>query len=471
MAKASQIDPVAQTESGEQPYPSTFYAWYCVFILFGIYINSFLDRQILSLLVPVIQADMGFSDTQMGFLGGPAFAIFYIVAGIPIGWLADRMSRRWLVGIGQFFWSLASVGFGLSQNFFQMASARIGVGVGEATLSPSAYSLIADLFPPRRLAFALSVYGMGISVGGGLAYLVGGVALNALGISTDPTVEMGTVVLPLVGEVKVWQTVFFVIALPTIPLTAMLLTFREPLRRGVRMVRRAGGKLRAQGLPVPEVARYMRANAGTITMHNVGFACLAFSGYGAAFWNPALFSRIYGWELSEFGIAVGWVSVLVGPLGILSAGWLSDRLLARGYVDAKIRVGLITSVIWIPFGVLYPLMPDGNTAFLLLIPATFFGSTYWGIAPAAIQEMMPNQMRGQASAVYLFIVNLVGLTLGPQILAILTDYVFQDQMKVHYSLVSVGLVAHLVAGILLFLCLSRYRESRAYLERWQARQS
>ncbi len=460
-----------RTEPGEPSYPSSFYAWYCVIVLFGIYINSFLDRQILSLLVPVIQADMGFSDTQMGFLGGPAFAIFYIVAGIPIGWLADRMSRRWLVGIGQFFWSMASVGFGLSQNFFQMAWARIGVGVGEATLSPSAYSLIADLFPPRRLAFALSVYGMGISVGGGLAYLVGGVALNALGISTDPGVEMGSVTLPLVGEVKVWQTVFFVIALPTLPLTALLVTFREPLRRGVRMVRRADGKLRPQTVPLPEVVRYMRANASTIAMHNVGFACLAFSGYGAAFWNPALFSRIYGWELSEFGIAVGWVSILAGPLGILSAGWISDWLLARGYVDAKIRVGLIACVIWIPFGVLYPLMPDGDTAFLLLIPATFFGATFWGIAPAAVQEMMPNQMRGQASALYLFIVNLVGLTLGPQILAILTDYVFQDQMKVHYSLVSVGLVAHLAAAVLLFLCLRRYRESRAYLERWQARQS
>lgn len=421
--------------------------------------------------MPVIQSDMGFSDTQMGFLGGPAFAIFYIIAGFPIGWLADRMSRRWLVGIGQFFWSLASIGFGLSQNFFQMAAARIGVGVGEASLSPSAYSIIADLFPPRRLGFALSVYGMGISVGGGLAYLVGGLALEALGITTDPTVEMGTRILPLVGEVKNWQTVFFVIALPTIPLTALLLTFREPVRHGVRTVTRADGSHAVQAVPLRTVLQYMRSNSGTIAMHNVGFACLSFSGYGATFWNPALFSRVYGWELSEFGISVGWVYILVGPLGILSAGWFADWLSERGHGDAKIRLALITSIVWIPFGVLYPIMPDGDSAFLMLIPATFFGSTYWGIAPAAIQEIMPNQMRGQASAVYLFVVNLVGLTLGPQVLALLTDYVFKDPMKVHYSLVSVGLVAHLIAAVLLFLCLRRYRESRAYLEQWQAKQS
>ena len=156
-------DPVTAAEpERESVYPSSAYAWYCVFILMGIYLNSFLDRQILGLLVDPIKADMGISDTQMGFLMGPSFAIFYIIAGLPLGWLADRMSRRLLIAIGQFFWSIASVGFGMGRSYTQLIAARVGVGVGEATLSPSAYSLIADLFPPKRLALALSVYGMGI---------------------------------------------------------------------------------------------------------------------------------------------------------------------------------------------------------------------------------------------------------------------------------------------------------------------
>ncbi len=463
-----QASPSGQVGGQEEPYPSNFYAWYCVIVLFGIYLNSFLDRQILGLLVEPIKADMGLSDTAMGFLGGPAFAIFYIIGGLPIGWLADRMSRRLLVGIGQLFWSLASIGFGLGRNFGQLAAARIGVGVGEASLSPSAYSLIADLFPPQRLAFALSVYGMGISVGGSLAYLLGGYALEAMGVNTADPSQTATVILPLVGERKAWQVVFFVIALPTLPLTLLLLTMREPRRRGVVMVRGSDGRLRPRQVSFRDFFVYIRANLGTVSCHNVGFACLAFSGYGAAFWNPALFSRIYGWDLAFFGKAVGMAGLVLGPLGILFGGWLADRLLERGYVDAKIRVGLIASLVWLPFSLLYPLMPSGSLAFALLLPAIFIGSMYWGIAPAAVQEMMPNQMRGRASAVYLFIVNLVGLAFGPQILALLTDYVFADESKVHYSLVVVGGFAHLAAGILLSLCLRRFRASVSYLERWQS---
>lgn len=456
----------AEVAAGDAPPASSFYAWYCVFILFGIYLNSFLDRQILSLLVPAIKADMGLSDTQLGFLGGPAFAVFYILAGLPIGWLADRMSRRLLVGLGQVVWSLASISFGLARGFVQMAGARIGVGVGEATLSPSAYSLITDLFPPNRLALALSVYGMGISVGGGLANLVGGYALEAMGVSSGG--ESVSYVLPLVGERQAWQVVFFVIALPTIPLTALLLTLREPARRGVRLTRGADGRSRPIRLPFSQVRRYLRANAGTVLSHNVGFAFLSFSGYGAAFWNPALFVRLFEWDLAFVGKALGAATIVLGPAGIVFGGWLADRLFERGYRDARVRVGLISALVWLPFGVLYPLMPDGTTAFAMLAPAILIASMSWGIAPAAIQQLMPNQMRGQASAIYLFIVNLLGLTFGPQILAVLTDYVFQDEMKVHLSLVAVGAFAHLAGGLLLFLCLRRFRGSLEYLERWQA---
>ena len=230
---AEQASPETERES---LYPAPAYAWYCVFILMGIYLNSFLDRQILGLLVDPIKADMKISDTQMGFLMGPSFAIFYIIAGLPIGWLADRMSRRVLIAVGQFFWSLASVSFGLGRTYTQLLGARVAVGVGEASLSPSAYSIITDLFPPRRLGTALSVYGMGIFLGAGVANLAGGYVLDFTG--TGAVFD-----LPLVGQRKSWQIVFFFIAAPTIPLTLLLLTMREPIRKGLSRVTGADGKL------------------------------------------------------------------------------------------------------------------------------------------------------------------------------------------------------------------------------------
>ena len=466
MAQAHPLQAHPRTpEAAEAPYPSNFYAWYCVFILFGIYINSFLDRQILSLLVPAIKGDMGLTDTQMGFLGGPAFAIFYIIAGLPIGWLADRMSRRLLVGFGQFFWSIASMAFGMAGNFWQMAAARIGVGVGESTLSPSAYSMITDLFPPRRLAFALSVYGMGIYVGGGIANLAGGYALDYVGVAAGG--QSVTYTLPIVGELLAWQVVFFLIALPTIPLTALLLHMREPVRRGIVQRRAADGTLSTAQLPISALGTFWKDNWRALSSHHVGFAFLSFSGYGAAFWTPALFARIYGWDLPFIGKVLGVQGIIAGPAGILFGGWLADRLFARGYEDARVRVGLISALVWLPFGILYPLMPTGWGAYAFAVPATFIGAMSWGVAPAAVQQVMPNQLRGQASAVYLFIINLLGLAFGPQILALLTDFVFQDEMMVHYSLVIVGTAAHVLAAALLWYCRPHFLRSLEYLARWQ----
>ncbi len=165
MAQGSEGESPVQVDAQAEPYPSNFYAWYSLILLFGIYLNSFLDRQILGLLVGPIRATLDLTDAQIG-LYSVAFAIFYTIAGLPLGWLADRMARKWLILWGQTVWSIASIAFGVSRTFGQSMLARIGVGAGEATLSPSAYSLVADLFPPQKLATALSVYGMGIPIGG-----------------------------------------------------------------------------------------------------------------------------------------------------------------------------------------------------------------------------------------------------------------------------------------------------------------
>jgi MFS family permease len=435
------------------PIPS-WHAWYGVVLLLGVYINSFVDRTILTLLVGPIRETTGLSDSEVGFLIGPAFAIFYTVAGLPLGWLADRASRVWLIVVGQIFWTIASVSFGLGRSFGALALARIGVGVGEASLSPAAYSIITDLFPLERLGRALSVYSMGIHLGGGLASVVGGFVIGWAG-------EASSFRLPLLGERHLWQVVFFVVALPTIPLTLLLLTtFREPKRRESR-----GG---AEAVPVTtgDFFRYFRANAGAFLCHNFGFGLLALSGYGALSWVPEFFVRIHGWDRAFVGKAIGLNSMIVGVAGLYFGGFIGDLLARRGRTDSKILVGLLAVLVWLPFGVFLPFAATGGLAFALWVPMTFAAAMPWGAAAAAIQEAVPNQMRGQAAAIFLFVINLVGLGLGPQILPLVTDYVFRDEMQIHLSLLAVTTTAEVGAFALLLLALPRFRRAIVYRDRW-----
>lgn len=450
----------AGSSAQAEPYPSNFYAWYCVFVLLGIYLNSFLDRQLVALVVGPIKATMSLSDSQVGFLMGPAFAIFYTLAGLPLGYAADRFSRRWLIGLGQIFWSIASACFGLGNNYGQLIAARIGVGVGEASLSPSAYSIIADIFPPQRLGRAISVYAMGIYVGGGLANFIGGLMLKRFGADTVYHV-------PVVGDRLGWQVIFLVASLaPIVPLTLAMLTLREPKRRGLGMKKQADGTFKPVSVPIPMFIRYAVQNKATLLCHGFGFAFLSFSGYGASAWTPEFFIRIHGWSRADVGVYTGLMSMIAGPIGLYLGGWLGDRYAAKGRRDSKMFVGLIAATAWFPFGIASPLMPTGELAFLLAIPATMFAAMPWGIAPAAIQEIMPNQMRGQASAVYLFIISLIGLGLGPQALALVTDYVFRDEKQIHMSLMWTTTLAHVGSAALLWIGLAHFRKSRDNLDAW-----
>lgn len=440
----------------EPPYPRERYAWYCVVLLLGIYMNSFLDRQILALLVGFIKADLQLSDSAVGFLMGPAFAIFYTVAGLPLGVLADRASRRWLIGLGQAAWSLASVSFGFGRNYPQLLAARVGVGVGEASLSPAAYSLVADLFPPHRLATALSVYGMGIYFGTGAAFLGG--AYFVQWVYSPDFVNVKGALGPFFAGLKSWQLVFFLIALPTIPLTLLLLTIKEPVRRGA-----------ATPVAMRSFVSYAWDNRSTLLCHNVGFALLSFVGYGSVAWTPTFMARIHGWAPAEFGKLFGLVIVVAGTLGIWSGGRLAEHLHEKGHSDAKMRVGLISALAMTPVGILIPLVPSGELAYALMWPHTFLTALCWGSAPAAVQELVPNRMRGQASALYLFVINLLGLALGPYILAVVTDVVFRDEMQIHLSLLSTGTVAGGLGAFLLWRGLSHFRATLRYRDQYNTR--
>ena len=430
---------------------STAYAWFVVSILLTAYIFSFVDRQILSLLVGPIRKDLDISDTEMSLLLGLSFALFYTLCGIPLGRMADTRSRRGLIAAGIVVWSLMTAACGLAKQYWHLFVARIGVGVGEAALSPAAYSMIADYFPREQRATAISVYSMGIYLGSGLALLLGGLVVKFAS-------AQGMVDLPVVGATRPWQVVFFILGIAGIVFSLAFLLVREPPRTGIAAGSHASTR---------EVMAYIRKNRRTVICHNLGFALIAFTSYGATSWVPSFFVRVHDWDIAHVGLVYGGIVTVFGASGIVIGGRLADWWGRQGKTDATLRVAILAAIGSLPFGVLFPLMPTPELAAIMLSPAVFFLSMPFGVGPAAIQEIMPANMRGQASAVYLFVVNLIGLGFGPTAVALFTDFVFKDDMAVGYSLLVVGTASQLVAILCLSLGLAAYRESWTRLNRPQ----
>ena len=433
-------------------YPSSLRAWSTVAILMLAYVLSFIDRQILNLLVGPIRRDLVISDTQMSLLMGLSFALFYTVCGIPLGRLADTKSRRGLIAIGVLFWSAMTAACGMARLYWQFLLCRIGVGVGEAALSPAAYSLIADSFPAERRATAISVYSMGVYLGSGLAFLLGGLVIKFAS-------AQGDVLLPVLGEVRPWQLIFLILGAAGVLFSLLLLAVREPARRGVG----AG-----VAVPLAEVGRYLRANRRTVLYHNFGFAGLAFAGYGSAAWIPTFFIRTYGWDAGHVGVVYGSIVAVFGCLGIVFGGRLADWMAKRGRTDANMRVGLYAAMAALPCVASFPLMDNALWAAVLMAPTVFCLSMPFGVAPAAIQEIMPSAMRGQASAIYLFVITLIGLGIGPTAVALVTDYLFADDQALRYSLLIVSTLAVASSLFLLAKGLQPYRESVLHLQQWAA---
>lgn len=431
-------------------YPSSAVAWSTVAILMVAYVLSFIDRQILNLLVGPIRRDLAISDTQMSLLMGLSFALFYTLCGIPLGRMADSRSRRGLITVGVLIWSAMTAACGLARQYWQFLLFRVGVGVGEAALSPAAYSLIADSFPAQRRATAISVYSMGIYLGSGLAFLLGGLVIKFAS-------AQGDVHLPLLGEVRPWQLIFLLLGAAGVLFTLLMLAVKEPQRHGVG----AGVEV-----PMREVGAYLRANRKTVICHNFGFACISFASYGSGAWVPTFFVRTYGWDAGHVGVVYGSIVAVFGCLGIVFGGRLADRWAKRGRTDANMRVGLLAACLALPLSVTFPLLDDANLVALLMAPTVFCLSMPFGVAPAAIQEIMPNSMRGQASAIYLFVVTLFGLGVGPTAVALVTDFVFHDDMALRYSLLIVTSLALLGGVLLLGMGLKPYRQSREHLQNW-----
>jgi MFS family permease len=434
---------------GAEGYPPERTAWYVVAVLVLAYTVSYIDRTILTLMVKPIRDTLGISDVQISLLHGLAFAIFYTVLGVPIGWLADRANRTKIIAAGILVWSAMTALCGLSRSFVQMFLARVGVGVGEAALSPAAYSLLNDYFRPQRRTLAISVYATGVYIGSGLALIVGGSV-----IAVTPSLD-----LPGLGHLEPWQVVFLAVGLPGLLVALLMKTVQEPARRG--LIKTGQPNLR-------DTLAFIRARKSTYGLHFLGFSMLTMLWSGCAAWIPTFFARTYDWTPAEIGPWFGSVVALFGTLGLPLGGALADRLRQRGRTDANIRVGIMSALALLPLGIAAPLMPSAGAALSVYAAFVFFSSLPFGAAAAALQEITPNQMRAQVSALYLFVVNLTGIGLGPTVVASISQYGFGDDMALRYALAITAGAAAVLAGLLLTLCLKPYRASVAAAESWAA---
>ena len=425
-----------------------------VTILTLLYINSFLDRTVISLVIDPIKEDFGVSDTTVSLLSGLAFALFYSVLGIPMGWLADRRSRRWIIGLGATGWAIMASLAGIAQNYTQLFLARVGLGVGEATFMPAAFSMISDYFPRDRFARAYAVLMLGAPLGAGIAFVVGGLVASY-------AKSVGTVQLPVVGDIRSWQLVFLITGLPGIVLALWALaTVREPARRGLL------AESPGQQLSIKAVIRFCRDHWSTYGTLLTGFSLMAMFTLGYLAWVAVLFMRTHGMEPAQVGTLIGPAITVGGIAGVLSGSFWCTWLTRRGYQDAPLRTAIHALIAAIPLGVAAPLISDWQLAVPAITALIFFLTFPQGTNVAAFQLITPNQMRAQVSAVFLLVTNVFGLGLGATMVALLTDYVFGAPELVNYSLAMASLLVGVPALICLILGLKPYRESLKEANRW-----
>jgi MFS family permease len=407
-----------------------------------LYIFSFIDRMIIALLVAPIKADLVLTDTDIGLLHGLAFALFYTFMGVFIARLADNWNRTKLVAIGVLLWGLATAACGLAGSFATLFIARIFVGIGEASLSPAAYSMISDYFPPEKRARAMSVYTSGIYFGVGAALIFGGIVIGLVE-------RVGLLELPILGSIKAWQAVFFVVGLPGVFFFVIVKLFvREPVRREVSATPPTFAAFRA----------YFTTRRKLYLGHYMGFAFMVLYSYSFSAWTPAVITRGYGLTSAESGLWLGLVILLSAPSGIMVGSVLSQRLHETYGRGAVLHVGVIAAFTGIVPGVLFPLAPNVWMALGLMGITQFLISLPFGVAPAALHEVTPNQFRGQVIAIYLFFINIIGLGTGPMIVGLITDYGFRDEGAVGYSLLVMALVFLPLSGFILSRARATFRD-------------
>lgn len=462
------------TRAGDGWYPH-----YALGVLVVVYVLNFLDRQILSILNERIRADLGLSDSQMGFLFGTAFAVFYALFGIPLGRLADVWTRRSLIAVGLAFWSAMTACSGFARGFGTLAAARIGVGVGEASASPAAFSLLSDWYPPARRATVFAIYSSGIYIGAGLGLMLGGQIVDRW--------DAAFVGAATPWGLRGWQVAFLVVGLPGLLVAAWTRSLREPLREGtakaapvspgaeffreLRAVlppltlwtaateggRGALARNVAAAIPIAipawllaaatsDAAQWSAVGVGvyaatswvqalsrrdpatareilhvrTLRRAAAGFGFLAFTGYSVGYWAAPWFMRVRGIPASEVGFTVGGIAAVAGWLGVNAGGALADVLRQRD-VRGRLWTGMLVACATPPLVAAVLASSSNAVAFVIVAPLMFVSSAWIGAGIACVHDLVPPALRGSAGAVYLLVITFIGLALGPYVVGRLSQ--------------------------------------------------
>ena len=434
------------SEPEEDNWPSAIEGWVVTILLLIAFTFSFVDRQVLNLLVEPIRLDLQVTDTQISFLQGLAFAVTYILMSVPLGRMVDKYNRVGIMIGGVLVWSATTIACGLSKTYSQLLFARFGVGAGEAALSPAAWSVLADYFRPNKLALPISVYLMGPYLGAGLAMIAGAEVL-------DWSRDVEEVSLPIVGVVAPWQATFIAVGLPGVLIAGLLATIREPNRKG-----RQGVMTEVPGWRA--VLRYMWQRKRVYAALHLGVPFIVVMLYGLQGWTPTILLRVYGWDLADAGRIYGTLALVAGSAGVLTGPVLSRYLLGRGVLDAPLRVAVLGAGMATLSLMTLPFQSSGEMALVSIGCASFFVTLPLALITTVMQEVTPNNMRGVVNGMYVVTTNVVGLALGPTLVAASTDYIFQDTMAVAKSL---ALVAVFVGPIAVYL-LNQGRQSYVELE-------
>lgn len=460
------------------------YAKYVLFVLVIVYVFNFIDRQILSILAEDIKADLGVTDAQIGFLYGTAFAVFYAVFGIPLGRLADVWVRRSLIAVGLVFWSAMTALSGTARSFASLAAYRFGVGIGEASASPAAFSMLSDYFPPRLRATAISIYSSGIYIGAGIGIFLGGTIVDGWNGSYPDTSAA-----PF--GLKGWQVAFMAVGLPGILMGLWVWTLREPVRgmseglvttphpapfreameelfavlppltllalvrcgagaRGIAF--NLGGAalvaLTAWGLieAFGDVPQWVALGIGVYATGSwaqslsyrdppafrlilgskalryalIGFPCISFVTYGLGFWAAPFFMRVHGASAGDVGIYLGLAAAAGGWIGVTLGGYLSDRF--RPYSPrARIWVGLSTSLMSIPAALVVLFSESLTVAYIANFAFSVLSPMWVGCAVTTVADLVLPRMRALASSYYILMNTFIGLALGPYLIGRVSD--------------------------------------------------
>jgi MFS family permease len=421
--------------TGQPPWPMPSTAWYAVAVFAVALLFAFLDRTIITLLVEPIKTDLELSDLQISLLLGFALVAFNAFVSVPASRFVDIWPRNIIITAGIAVWSTMTALCGMAQNFWQLFLFRMGVGVGEIVHGPATYSMMADFFPREKLPRAIAVLQLGFIGGSGISLILGAFVIQML-LDFEGVIIPGTDIL-----IRNWQMVFIIVGLPGLLVSALMMTVPEPPRRGrVKELKKP--------LPLREVIRYLFSHWKVYAPQFFGLAVAAIESSGVRAWQPVFFQRTYDWSAHKTGMALGTAFIVAAPFGL----WVATRLtehFARSRNDANLRVVAIAYTLSPIFSVAGPLMPDPFLALGFASAGLMIGIGAAVPQNAALQSVTPNEMRGQVTALYLFIFSVVGGGIGPTFIALFTDYVIGDEMKIRYALsVSAAIMMPIAAWIM-----------------------